>query len=43
MSRKTISRRDALGVIGKTGATLGAGACFFLSLRTSPLAAILVP
>jgi len=39
MSRKTISRRDALGVIGKTGATLGAGACFFLSLRTSPLAA----
>ena len=38
MSRKTISRRDALGVIGKTGAALGAGTYFFLSLKTSPLA-----
>ena len=37
MGRKTISRRDVLGVIGKTGAALGAGACFFLSLKTSPL------
>ncbi len=39
MSHGKISRRNALGVIGKSGATLGAGACFFLSLRTSPLAA----
>lgn len=38
MVRKRISRRDALGVIGKTGAALGAGAYFFLSLKTSPLA-----
>ena len=37
MSRRIISRRDALGVIGKTGAALGAGTCFFLSLKTSPL------
>lgn len=37
MNEKKISRRDALGVIGKTGATLGAGTCFFLSLKTSPL------
>lgn len=41
MGRKRISRRDALGVIGKTGATLGAGAYFFLSLKTSPLAGAL--
>jgi hypothetical protein len=39
MSRQKITRRDALGMIAKTGATLGAGACFFLSLKTSPLAA----
>ncbi len=39
MSRKKITRRDALGMIAKTGATLGAGTCFFLSLKTSPLAA----
>jgi hypothetical protein len=37
MNEKKISRRDALGVIGKTGAALGAGTCFFLSLKTSPL------
>lgn len=41
MDRKRISRRDALGVIGKTGAALGAGAYFFLSLKTSPLAGAL--
>jgi hypothetical protein len=39
MSHKTISRRDALGVLGKTGAMLGAGTVFFLSLRTTPLGA----
>jgi hypothetical protein len=39
MSRRTLSRRDALGVIGKTGAALGAGICFFLGLKTSPLLA----
>lgn len=38
MSRKNLSRRDALGLIGKTGAAIGAGTCFFLSLKTSPLA-----
>jgi hypothetical protein len=37
MSRKTISRRDALSIIGKTGAALGAGTYFFLSLKTAPL------
>jgi hypothetical protein len=37
MSRRTISRRDALGVIGKTGAVLGAGTTFFLCLKTTPL------
>lgn len=39
MSSQKITRRDALGMIAKTGATLGAGTCFFLSLKTSPLAA----
>ena len=37
MSRKTISRRDALGIIGKAGTALGAGTYFFLSLKTAPL------
>ncbi len=37
MGRKKISRRDALGVIGKAAA-LGTGTYFFLSLKTSPLA-----
>ncbi len=39
MSRQKITRRDALGMIAKTGVTLGAGASFFLSLKTSPLTA----
>ncbi len=39
MSRQKITRRDALGMIAKTGVTLGAGTCFFLSLKTSPLEA----
>jgi hypothetical protein len=39
MRRKTISRRDALGIIGKAGVSLVTGTYFFLSLRTSPLAA----
>jgi hypothetical protein len=39
MTERKISRRSALGMIGKTGAALGAGTCFFLSLKTSPLAA----
>ena len=39
MRRQKITRRDALAMIAKTGATLGAGTCFFLSLKTSPLAA----
>jgi hypothetical protein len=39
MSSQKITRRDALGMIAKTGATLGAGTCFFLSLKTSPLSA----
>jgi hypothetical protein len=39
MSRQKITRRDALGIIAKTGVTLGAGTCFFLSLKTSPLEA----
>lgn len=38
MSQKRLSRRAALGVIGKTGVAFGAGTCFFLSLKTSPLA-----
>jgi len=38
MSRKTISRRNALGIIGKTGISLVSGTYFFLSLKTSPLA-----
>jgi hypothetical protein len=37
MSRKQISRRDALGMIAKTSTAVGAGTCFFLSLKTSPL------
>lgn len=37
MSQKAVSRRSALGMIAKTGA-LGAGACFFISLKTRPLA-----
>jgi len=39
MTRVKMTRRDALGAIGKTGVALGAGTCFFLSLKTSPLAA----
>ena len=38
MKRKTISRRDALGIIGKTGISFVSGSYFFLTLRTSPLA-----
>ena len=38
MKRKTISRRDALGMIGKTGISFASGSYFFLTLRTSPLA-----
>ena len=34
MSRNRISRRAALGVFAKTGAALGAGTFFFLSLKT---------
>lgn len=37
MNPKKISRRSALGVIGKTGAALGAGTYFFLTLKTAPL------
>lgn len=39
MNRKKISRREALGVIGKGGAVLGGGTCFFLCLKTTPLSA----
>jgi hypothetical protein len=39
MSSQKITRRNALSMIAKTGVTLGAGTCFFLSLKTSPLAA----
>jgi hypothetical protein len=39
MTRMKITRRNALGMIGRTGVALGAGTCFFLSLKTSPLAA----
>ena len=39
MSPKKVTRRDALGLIGKTGITLSAGPFFFLSLGTSPIAA----
>jgi hypothetical protein len=35
MYRKTISRRDALGIIGKTGISFVSGSYFFLTLRTS--------
>lgn len=38
MSPKKISRRDALGLIARSGATWGAGAAFFVSLRTAPFA-----
>lgn len=38
MRHQKISRRDALGMIAKNGATFGAGTCFFLSLKTYPLA-----
>jgi hypothetical protein len=38
MKPNKISRRDALGVIGKSGAALGTGTLFFLSLKTAPLA-----
>ena len=38
MRRKTMNRRSALGMIARAGAAAGAGSCFFLSLRTSPLA-----
>ena len=39
MSSTKISRRNALGLIARSGATLGAGAAFFVSLRTAPLEA----
>jgi len=39
MNRKRVTRRDALGLIGKTGITLSTGPFFFLSLKTSPLEA----
>jgi hypothetical protein len=39
MTETKISRRSALGLIGRTGVAFGAGTCFFLSLKTSPLAA----
>ena len=35
MHRKTISRRDALGIIGKTGISFASGSYFFLTLSTS--------
>jgi hypothetical protein len=38
MSRTRISRRDALGVVVKTGAALCTGSLFFLSLKTARLA-----
>jgi alkanesulfonate monooxygenase SsuD/methylene tetrahydromethanopterin reductase-like flavin-dependent oxidoreductase (luciferase family) len=38
MGSRKISRRDALGVIGRGGAA-GAGTFFFLTLKTAPLAA----
>ncbi len=37
MSQKKVTRRDALGLIGKTGFTLSTGSLFFLSLKTFPL------
>jgi hypothetical protein len=37
MNRQKVTRRDALGMIGKSGITLSAGPFFFLSLGTSPL------
>jgi hypothetical protein len=37
MSPKKVTRRDALGLIGKSGITLSTGPFFFLSLGTSPL------
>ncbi len=37
MSREKVTRRDALGMIGKTGLTLSTGPFFFLSLGTAPL------
>jgi len=37
MNRKRVTRRDALGAIGKTGVALSTAPFFFLSLRTSPL------
>ncbi|MDZ7665522.1 MAG: hypothetical protein U5K27_09405 [Desulfotignum sp.] len=33
-----MTRRDALGVFAKAGAAFGTGICFFLSLKTSPMA-----
>jgi hypothetical protein len=39
MGLKKISRRDALGVIGRGGTAIGAGTFFFLTLRTGPFAA----
>jgi hypothetical protein len=38
MSRQIVSRRSALRLIARTGAALGAGGCFALSLKTRPLA-----
>lgn len=40
MSPSRMSRRDALGMIGKTGVMFGAGTCFYLILETSPLEAV---
>jgi hypothetical protein len=39
MGFKKISRRDALGVIGRGGTAIGAGTLFFLTLKTAPFAA----
>jgi hypothetical protein len=38
MKRKLMSRREALGVVGKTGIALGAAPDFFVSLNTARLA-----
>jgi hypothetical protein len=40
MSPRKMTRRDALGMIGKTGVMFGAGTCFYLILETSPVEAV---
>jgi hypothetical protein len=37
MSQKRMTRRDALGMMGRTGVMFGAGAFFYLNLEISPL------